>query len=397
MHDHARAEYREAPLFDQFDDAAAAIVDSVTVPKKSASRLKRFYDSKGSHEAQKHTLIDSREVPLFSEFDDNLSDIAKSTTKRRVPVGLKKRRITPTHPKKLKSFIDLFAGVGGFHLAASRNGLQCVFASEIDEAAREVYAANFGITPHGDIAAIKAESIPDHDLLCAGFPCQPFSIIGNRGGFDDTRGTLFFEIARILAEKRPTAFILENVRQLITAAGGHVMQRILDTLEDLGYQTEFRILNALDYGLPQLRERVLIVGRLDNLDCFEWPDPVKKRKSLAQILEKNPDQRHFVSERIARARRAAHQADIRPAIWHENKGGNVASHPFSCALRAGASYNYLLVNGERRLTPREMFRLQGFPDDFNLHAKDSQCRKQAGNAVPVPMIEATIRGLTNVG
>ncbi|MBF2760183.1 MAG: DNA (cytosine-5-)-methyltransferase [Ectothiorhodospiraceae bacterium AqS1] len=311
--------------------------------------------------------------------------------------GLKKDTTDAIPPRKLHSFIDLFAGVGGFHLAASRNGLRCVFASEIDNAACEVYAANFGIIPHGDIADIDAKNIPDHDLLCAGFPCQPFSIIGNRGGFDDTRGTLFFEIARILSEKRPTAFILENVRQLMTAGGGHVMRRILDTLEELGYKTDYRVLNALDYGLPQLRKRILIVGRLDTLNHFKWPAPVGKRISLAQILEKNPDRRHFVSERIARARHAAHRSDIRPSIWHENKGGNIASHPYSCALRAGASYNYLLVNGERRLTPREMFRLQGFPDDFNLHEKISQCRKQAGNAVPVPMIEATIKGLLDLG
>ncbi|MBF2755276.1 MAG: DNA (cytosine-5-)-methyltransferase [Gammaproteobacteria bacterium AqS3] len=304
---------------------------------------------------------------------------------------------TPHPPKQLKTFIDLFAGVGGFHLAASRQGLECVFASEIDQAAGEVYAANFGLAPAGDITAINARDIPDHDLLCAGFPCQPFSIIGSRGGFEDTRGTLFFDIARILAEKRPTAFILENVRQLVTAGGGVIMRRILETLEELGYQVEYRILNALDYGLPQKRERVLIVGRLDTMDGFDWPEPVKRRKTLKQLLEKNPDKRHFVSERIARARRDAHQTDISPTIWHENKGGNIASHSFSCALRAGASYNYLLVDGKRRLTPREMFRLQGFPDTFKLHEKDSQCRKQAGNSVPVPMIEAAIRSLAHAG
>ena len=287
----------------------------------------------------------------------------------------------PRGGRKLATFIDLFAGVGGFHLAAKENGMHCAFASEIDESARNVYEDNFAMIPSGDLTRIPAESIPDHDLLCAGFPCQPFSIIGNREGFGDVRGTLFFEIARILKEKRPTAFILENVRQLVTINGGRVFNQVLQTLRGLGYEVDHRILNALDFGLPQKRERVLIVGRSDKLDGFVWPSAIKTRKSLSDILEIDPDKRHLVSQ---------------PAIWHENKGGNISSHPFSCALRANASYNYLLVDGVRRLTPREMFRLQGFPDNFKLHEKDSQARKQAGNAVPVPVVSAVIERLSNV-
>lgn len=298
--------------------------------------------------------------------------------------------------KSLATFIDLFAGIGGFHLAATSAGLKCVFASEIDEAAQNVYQRNFSIRPHGDITKINAESIPEHDLLCAGFPCQPFSIIGSRRGFEDARGTLFFDIARILHQKRPAAFILENVKQLVTADRGRVMSKILEMLDGMGYDVDYRILNALDYGLPQKRERVLIVGRMDGLGGFSWPEAKKTGKLLSEILERNPDQRHYASAYIRQARQNAHRAEIRPAIWHENKGGNISSHPFSCALRAGASHNYLLVDGERRLTPREMFRLQGFPDSFVLHEKDGQCRKQAGNAVPVPMVEGVIRELINV-
>ena len=298
-------------------------------------------------------------------------------------------------PGKLATFVDLFCGVGGFHLAATENNLKCVFASDIDDPAREVYRNNFGILPYGDIRQINAEEIPDHDLLCAGFPCQPFSIIGKRGGFKDDRGTLFFEIARILEAKRPRAIVLENVKQLATAEKGRVLDKILGILNGLGYETDYRILNALDFGVPQKRERVLIVGRLETLGNFVWPKSTQPMAPLADILEARPDKRHFVSERIYDARQKAHKASIEPAIWHENKGGNVASHPFSCALRAGASYNYLLVDGKRRLTPREMFRLQGFPDSFKLHDKDSQCRKQAGNAVPVPMVKAVIKGLVD--
>lgn len=297
--------------------------------------------------------------------------------------------------KMLTTFVDLFAGIGGFHIAATNAGLRCVFASEIDEAAQNVYQKNFSTRPHGDITKIKAESIPAHDLLCAGFPCQPFSIIGSRQGFEDNRGVLFFDIVRILRSKRPTAFILENVKQLVTANNGHIMSKILTLLSDMKYDVDYRVLNALDYGLPQKRERVFIVGRLDGLEKFSWPRAKKTSKLLSEILEKKPDQRHYVSTRIERARMNAHKSEIQPAIWHENKGGNISSHPFSCALRAGASHNYLLVDGKRRLTPREMFRLQGFPDDFILHEKDSQCRKQAGNAVPVPMVESVINKLIN--
>lgn len=294
--------------------------------------------------------------------------------------------------QKISRFADLFCGVGGFHLAAAGLGLECVFASDIDADARAVYGANFGMTPAGDITRIDAADIPAHDLLCAGFPCQPFSIIGRRRGFDDERGQMFFEILRVLEHRRPRAVLLENVKQLATAGGGAVINAIAARLEDLGYAARWRTLDARDYGLPQKRERVIIVAALGGLDGFEWPAPIPMR-SLESVLEDEPAARHFASERIRAARRAAHTAKSSPAIWHENKGGNVSSHQWSCALRAGASYNYLLVDGERRLTPRELFRLQGFPDGFRLSASDAQARKQAGNAVPIPMVAAALKAL----
>ena len=271
--------------------------------------------------------------------------------------------------------------------------MECVFACDSDPNCREVYKQNFNIEPSGDIAGINADDIPDHDLLCAGFPCQPFSIIGKRAGFKEKRGFLFLEIARIVAAKRPHAVILENVKQLATASNGKVMAYIISTLELLGYDVHWRVLNALDYGLPQKRERVLIVAAQESLDGFEWPEPVSPYPPLSTILEKNPERRHFVSGRIRKARHKKHTPEHRPAIWHENKGGNIASHPFSCALRAGASHNYLLVDGERRLTPRETFRLQGFPDSFILAESDAQARKQSGNAVPVPMVLSVMERL----
>ena len=292
----------------------------------------------------------------------------------------------------IETFADLFCGIGGFHYAAASLGLRCVFASDIDEDACAQYEHNFGLRPEGDITAIKAANIPDHDILFGGFPCQPFSIIGRQDGLADRRGTLIYEVVRILRQKRPRAFVLENVKQLASNKGGNTMHIILSALAAAGYDCGMRILNALDYGLPQKRERAMIVGFRDcSLAAFSWPEAERNRMTLTDILETEPDRRHYASERIRVSRQAMHAPNTTPSVWHENKGGNISSHPFSCALRAGASYNYLLVNGERRLTPREQLRLQGFPEQFEVIGNDSQIRKQTGNAVPVPMARAVIR------
>lgn len=293
------------------------------------------------------------------------------------------------------TFTDLFSGIGGFHIAASDNGGRCVFSSEIDIEAAKTYEANFKLKPHGDITKVKSADIPDHDLLCAGFPCQPFSIIGNRMGFDDMRGTLFFEIARILRDKKPSMIILENVKQLATHDNKKTISRILECLDEIGYKTFWRVLNALDYGLPQKRERTIIVGFLDHSIEFSWPKKIEKYIPLDNLLDKDVEKRHYASPMIRKKRKDSHKTRLKVSIWHENKGGNISSHPFSCALRANASYNYLLVNGERRLTPREMLRLQGFPEKYKIVCSDAYVRKQAGNAVPVPMIRFVIREIMN--
>lgn len=292
--------------------------------------------------------------------------------------------------------IDLFCGIGGFHIAAQNLGLKVIFASDIDDDACAAYKHNFKLEPEGDIVGFPASKIPDHDILLAGFPCQPFSIIGSKLGTADARGTLYKEIIRIARVKRPLGMVLENVKQLATAQHGSIIKEITNSLEDIGYTVDWRILNALDFGLPQKRERVLIVATLPKFDSFPWPTEKKAIIPLSDILEKNPDQKHFVSERIRLKRQSAHMPKDTPSVWHENKAGHISSYPYSCALRAGASYNYLLVNGERRLTPREMLRLQGFPDSFEIIVNDAQARKQAGNAVPVPLAEAGIKGVLDV-
>lgn len=289
-------------------------------------------------------------------------------------------------------FVDLFCGIGGFHVAAARLGWKAVLACDINEAAAKAYEANYGLKPLGDIRNLDAHEIPDHEVLLAGFPCQPFSICGDRKGFQDARGTLFFEIARILEAKHPPYFVLENVKMLAGDNNGRTLQRILAILRNLNYTVEWKVLNALNFGVPQKRERVIIVGRKIS-DQYQWPSENVPMKPLSEILEKHVPREYYASENIKIKRLAQHKASCKPAIWHENKGGNISSHPYSCALRAGASYNYLLVDGIRRPTPRELLRLQGFPDTFKIVCTASETRTQAGNAVPVPLVEAVLRNL----
>ena len=291
-------------------------------------------------------------------------------------------------------FADLFAGIGGFRLGFEAAGGTCVFSSEIDPLARQTYAANFGEEPAGDITKIDAADVPPHDVLLGGFPCQPFSVIGNRRGFDDTRGTLFFHVARLLAHHRPAAAALENVKQFRTHDGGRTCATVVRTLEELGYAVRVEVLNALDYGVAQTRERTFIVALRDAAAAarFRWPDPYPERADLAEVLE--PDDavpaKLRASDYIREKRRARLAAQGRepffPSIWHENKGGHVSVHPHSCALRANASHSYLLVNGERRPTGRELLRLQGFPEDFRAPVPHRALRKQCGNAVAAGVV-----------
>lgn len=250
------------------------------------------------------------------------------------------------NPQKI-TFIDLFCGIGGFRVAATQVfekyniPAKCVFSSDIDLYAREAYKANFGEYPLGDITLINEHDVPDHDILFAGFPCQPFSIIGNGKGFEDTRGTLFFDIARILEAKRPKAFVLENVKRLVGHNQGKTLKKILSVLNDLGYTVYYHVLNALDYGLPQKRERVFFVGFYKPM-VYHWPIKTPKYKPLSEILEKKVDKKYYASDAIRNKRLSTHAPEVTPSIWHENKAGHISSYPYSCALRAQASYNYLL-------------------------------------------------------
>ena len=286
--------------------------------------------------------------------------------------------------------IDLFAGIGGIRLGFEARNCKSVFASEWDKAALQMYEANFGEEPFGDINDIAPSDIPDHDILLAGFPCQPFSIAGQGLGFTDTRGTLFFNIESILEAKKPKAFLLENVKRLTTHDNGQTFAVILEKLTKLGYTVYHRVFNTLDFGLPQKRERIYIVGFREPIH-FDFPKPIGYYKPLSNFLERDEDvpESFFASAQIRENRMKLVKGNPpSPSVWHQNIGGNISALPYSCALRAGGSYNYLLVNGVRRLTGREMLRLQGFPDDFIINIPYSQARKVAGNSVSIPVIKA---------
>ena len=288
------------------------------------------------------------------------------------------------------TFIDLFAGIGGLRIPFDELGGKCVFSSEWDKKAQDTYEANFYERPYGDITKIDSASIPDCDILLAGFPCQAFSIIGKMSGFNESRGTLFFNIEMILKDKKPSAFLLENVKQLKTHDKGKTFSIIKQHLQEIGYHIHTTVLNALDFGLPQKRERTFIVGFRENI-AFSFPKPYNLKPDLSNVLEPDEiiDTRLFASEKIRQKRLDRLKVEpFYPSIWHENKSGNISVLPYSCALRRGASYNYLLVNGIRRPSSRELLRLQGFHDSFNIVVSHSEIRKQTGNSVPVPVVRA---------
>lgn len=322
----------------------------------------------------------------------------------------------PVENPKFK-FIDLFAGIGGFRLAMQNLGGKCVFTSEWDKDAKRTYKANFGERPFGDITKEKTKAfIPDgFDLLCAGFPCQAFSIAGKRGGFEDTRGTLFFDVAEIIKRKQPRAIFLENVKGLRNHNGGKTLATILNVLRnDLGYFVpDPQVINAKDFGVPQNRERIYIVGfhPSTNIAEFNYPKPLGKKVTFEDVKEsKVPATKYFLSTQYV-------QTLVNHKARHEGKGNgfgyaiipdNEIANAVVCG-GMGRERNLVLdhritdftptthikgtVNREgiRKMTPREWARLQGFPDEFLIPVADASAYKQFGNSVAVPAIQATAK------
>ena len=294
--------------------------------------------------------------------------------------------------------IDLFAGIGGIRKGfeiAFGNNIDCVMTSEIDKHAIETYKANFGDENiYGDIKEIKEEDVPDHDILLAGFPCQPFSQAGLKKGFNDTRGTLFFDIERILIEKQPQAFLLENVKQLKGHDKGHTLKVILEHLDKAGYKTFVKVLAARDFGVPQNRERIFIVGFLDHSINFEFPEPTGISTKVGDILEHDVDDSFTISDKLWAGHQRRKEANrlkgkgFGYSLFDEN---SQYTNTISARYYKDGSEILIAQKGKnpRKLTPREAARLQGFPEDFIIDkVSNAQAYKQFGNSVCVPVIAA---------
>lgn len=301
------------------------------------------------------------------------------------------------------TFIDLFAGLGGFRLALESLGAECVYSNEWDGPVGQVYANNFGEVPDGDITLVDEKTIPEHDILCAGFPCQAFSISGKQRGFEDSRGTLFFDVARIVKEKKPKVVFMENVKNFASHDNGHTLEVVRATMEELGYNFNNKILNAVDYGVPQKRERVYMVCfRNDiNVTDFSYPKPFKLEKHVEDFLL--DDEEQLESLYIDRPDTYYNGAEdnkysnksIRLGIV--NKGGQgeriYSTKGIAITLSAYgggifAKTGGYLVNGKtRKLHPRECARIMGYPDTYKIASSNNQAYKQFGNSVVIDVLQ----------
>lgn len=406
---------KEKISIDEFDGKRFQI--KLVEPKENKKAVLTHYLHNIHNGVSKHYKKDAlkalKEYVCYKKEEENLSIVAEDALQQllfeveNVPF--------PTPEDYTFKFIDLFAGIGGFRIAMQNLGGKCVFTSEWDKEAQKTYRANFGETPFGDITkeAVKNYIPNNFDLLCAGFPCQAFSIAGKRGGFDDTRGTLFFDVAEIIKRKKPKAIFLENVKGLRSHDQGKTLETILNVLRnDLGYYVpEPQVINAKEFGVPQNRERIYIVGfRKDlNITTFEYPKPSKKKVTFANVKEKKVvPTRYYLSTQYLQT---LHNHRNR----HASKGNGfgfeiIADTGIANAVVCGGmgrERNLVLdhritdftpetkikgvVNreGVRKMTPREWARLQGFPDKYVIPVADASAYRQFGNSVAVPAIQAT--------
>jgi DNA (cytosine-5)-methyltransferase 1 len=317
---------------------------------------------------------------------------------------------------KSYNFIDLFAGIGGFHLALSSFGAKCVFASEIDKYAQKVYYNNFNIFPQNDITKIKSEEIPKHDILCAGFPCQAFSISGKQLGFEDSRGTLFFEIARITQYHKPKILFLENVSNFEKHDEQNTLKLVIKTLESLNYKVYYKVLNSSHFGIPQNRERIYIIGLRKDLsltDEFKFPIPPMIPISLKNIILDDSETENFIINRSdVELKNKIIEANIfgnypleSIRIGQVNKGGqgeriyHEMGHAITLSAYGGGigakTGLYIINNKLRKLSPRECARLQGFNDSFKIDNSNTQAYKQFGNSVTVNVLQYIIIEIIN--
>ncbi len=300
-------------------------------------------------------------------------------------------------------FIDLFAGLGGFRLALESLGAECVYSNEWDVPAQEVYYENFGDVPEGDITKVDETTIPDHDILCAGFPCQAFSISGKQRGFEDSRGTLFFDVARIVKEKKPKIVFMENVKNFATHDGGKTLEVVKGTMEELGYTFYQRVLNSVDYGVPQKRERIYMVCFRNDIlvKDFVFPKTIKLTKHVEDFLLEDTT----LTEHLYVNREDTYYNDTQDNVYSNksirlgivNKGGqgeriySTKGIAITFSAYGGgvfAKTGGYLVNGRpRRLHPRECARLMGYPDSYKISPKASQAYQQFGNSVVIDVLQ----------
>jgi DNA (cytosine-5)-methyltransferase 1 len=312
-------------------------------------------------------------------------------------------------------FIDLFAGIGGFRIALESFGMKCVFSSEWDKYAQISYKENFGELPQGDITKINEEDIPEHNILAAGFPCQAFSISGKQRGFEDTRGTLFFHIARILKKRKPEIAILENVKNFARHDNGKTISVVLGTLKEIGYKPYNKILNASAFGLPQKRERIFIVAFRSDLGIneFKFTTSLNKPSKLIDFLDRSTIKRaYIINRRDMTVKNIMIKKDIfgnysqKPIrIGTINNGGqgeriySPLGHAITLSAYGGgvaAKTGAYKINGNiRKLTPRECANIMGFPPSFIITVQDVQAYKQFGNSVAIPVVKSVIADILN--
>jgi len=311
---------------------------------------------------------------------------------------------------KLK-YIDLFAGIGGFHQAMDSFNAECVFASEWDKDCQYTYEENYGIRPYGDITKIDEKDIPEHDIICAGFPCQAFSISGKQKGFEDSRGTLFFDVARIAKYHQPQILLLENVRNFEKHDNGNTLHTVKTTLEEIGYDFFYKVLNASNFGVPQKRERIFMVAfRKDlNVNSFIFPSGTNKPVTLQDFLEKSKIDEKLIIKRddIKFKENIEIKTDMfgnypqRPIrIGTVNKGGqgeriySPLGHAITLSAYGGGvgakTGLYKINNDIRRLSSQECRRITGFPESFKLHPKPTVSYRQFGNSVAVPVLKSIL-------
>ena len=310
------------------------------------------------------------------------------------------------------NFIDLFCGIGGIRLGMEQAGFKCVMSADINEECRRTYFENFGEMPQGDVCSIEASSVPEHDILCAGFPCQPFSISGKKKGFEDTRGTLFFQICRIAQEKKPKLIFLENVKHLVHHDNGNTFKVILGRLNELGYKVSWKVLNGSDFGVPQNRERIIIIGADKEFD-FNAIEK-KKRLPLSLFLDKNGNFDYLSPEDYTLIEnpktqplsglifagyrnKSIRKAGVRPGTMHlsrvhkqPNRIYSVKGvHPTLPSQEVSGRYFILTEDNKvRKLTLSECWRIMGFPETYKKISSVGEQYKQLGNSVCVPMITA---------